>query len=202
VSDTWNHALMHRWPLLAVFFLALVVVAAPGAAASASAPVITGDARGVALLERVVAAYRSVPGVETGVGPVTSKVALRAGVVVGEEATYAGKAYAARGTTTYVQVPARSCWRPSTDYLFNGIGTAFPLLASSVKAAAPHATADGWTVRVDSIDSLGIHAVHEFAVMPSYLVHTVTSFVGTHRITGRVTQLAARPAIATPNPRC
>jgi hypothetical protein len=38
--------------------------------------------------------------------------------------------------------------------------------------------------------------------MPSYLVGTVTSFVGTHRITARVTQLAARPAIATPSPRC
>jgi hypothetical protein len=40
---------------------------------------------GVALLERVVVAYPSVPGVEIRLGPVTNKVAFRVGVVVVRE---------------------------------------------------------------------------------------------------------------------
>jgi hypothetical protein len=197
----------------AIHLAAAAAFAACAASAAAQRP--TGDAAGLALLEKVHASYRDVPGV-TGsahVGPARFRftLVLSAGVAVGEEVVVSTPA----GTTTFVARAAAptftrergaSCWRQlaaSDPEALDDLGFRFPD-AFRVRVDKPRRTADGWLLSVATWARGATKPEHEELAIDgtTYRVRTLAAEAGGTRVVERLNDLASSPTLPQPRPLC
>jgi hypothetical protein len=202
--------------VVAVMAVTLLALTAPGSGQTkqpASAP--HGDAKGLALLARVHAAYRHVPAVQSGarVGPerLLFRLLLRAGVATAEEFLGVGPGgtttLLARGSgPTYAREPGTSCWRrlaPSDSQSLEDVGLRFPD-AYKMVVKAPRRAGAFWLLPVVSQGRYpgegGKFTMHINAT--TMLLQSQTGSVGGHYLTQYVHALARRPKLPTPTPTC
>jgi hypothetical protein len=192
------------WALLGT--LTMVATPASSRATGTAAPPLTGDPRGVALINRINASYVNVPAVRTSAHAtevsVTFELYLRHGVTWAEHAVVT----TASGTTvlvgtlrggTFARDPGRTCWRflpRSSDQALEDLGN--PLLVGPGRVHRPRTNgnhlvvdliADGKRETVVA-DRRNMHVVFVRTIKPSLIV--------------RFAALASAPGLPTPKPRC
>ena len=174
-----------------------------------------GNAKGIALLKRVHAAYRDLPAVQTRthVGPdrVRFTLLLRKGVATAEEFIGVGPTgttiLVARGTgPTYAREAGTQCWRrlaPSDSQSLEDVGLRFPY-AYRMLVKAPRRAGAYWLLRVLTHGrSSGETGVFTMRINSrTMLLESEAGTASGHRLTEHIKALARRPKLATPTPAC
>ena len=182
--------------------LAFCAVTAAGAAPP------TGNPKGLALLERVHRAYRTVPAVgislRLGGASFDYKLALRSGIgvagqVVRRDPSGTTTLVARWGGPTWVRDPGRSCWRrlaASDSQAITGLGQRFPdqLLT---RVNAPRRTATGWRLPVSANGEPAVFVIDRKSLIRSIVVTTPQT-----RYVEKVSVLRPSPKLAYPTRRC
>jgi hypothetical protein len=189
---------------------AAALVAFCAAAAAGAAPP-TGDPKGLALLERVHRAYRTVPAVgislRLGAASFDYKLVLRAGIGVAEQVVVrqAGRTttlVARLGGPTWVRDPGRACWRrlapaPSDSQAIHDLGQRFPdQLLTRVKA--PRRTPTGWRLPVSISGETAAFVIDR----KSLLIRSIVVANPQMSYVEHVTALRPAPRLAFPTRRC
>jgi hypothetical protein len=200
----------------------------PGSTAAQSRPHMhaLGSRTAIALLDRVVRAYRQVPGVELSPAaqPPFPQLRLRlcAGVITGEEFITAGPrpvTLVAEGSAaTFVRDAAQGCWRrlpPGDPRTLTNIGEPFPF-DYDPKLMLMHHVSGGQQITVETISRFwrwtsavrtGRFLVKSFltyTIGNSFRlrsVHVRTSELSVNAVL-RVAALGAPPALPRPTPAC
>jgi hypothetical protein len=179
------------------------------AAAAAGAAPPTGDPKGLALLERVHRAYRTVPAVgislRLGAGSFDYKLVLRSGIGVAEQVVVrqAGRTttlVARWGGPTWVRDPGRSCWRrlaASNSQAIHDLGQRFPdQLLTRVKA--PRRTPTGWRLPVSISGETAVFVIDR----KSLLIRSIVVTNPQMSYVEHVSALRPAPRLAFPTRRC
>ncbi len=211
-GETWGMTRYVVAVLVASFVVSLGGIGAEAdASVAAGPPVPQGDPRGVALLGRVVNAYRSVPGVAVTVAALSARagLVLRSGIVVAEESRLAGLGdtettlVRREGGPTYTRLPGQSCWRRSDPGLsIDGVGDPFPV-SGPITVQRPRQISGGWSLRTTSKDN-GTTTITTYRInSPSYLLRSVVFQAPNGKsVVGRIRNLSSPPHVDTPQPRC
>jgi len=181
-----------------------------GAAVAAAAPP-TGDPKGLALLDRVHGAYRSVPAVsiqlKLGTSTFVASVVLDSGVDVAERLvirTPSGTttSVARRGGPTFVRDAGKTCWRrlaASDPKALDDLGLRFPG-HRGIRVGAPSSTATTWRLR---FVSEGGRPAFYLIEKKSLRVRSITfTENGRSAYVEHVRTLGAAPAIPSASPVC
>jgi hypothetical protein len=188
---------------------ALAVTVALVCAAAVQAAPPSGNAKGLALLDRMHGAYRSVPAVaislRLGTTSFDSTVVLRSGVVVGEQLvvrTPTGTTtMVARGKDpTFSRSAGASCWRRLSrkDKLaFDDLGFRFPD-EPGLRVQAPRSTATAWLLDVVSQGQPATYVVDK----KSHRIRSVTIRSNGSVFTENVRSLKSAPKLAVPARPC
>jgi hypothetical protein len=182
-------------------------VLASGGVATAAPP--QGNAKGIALLKRVHAAYRHVAAVLiTGhSGDISSRftLLLKKGVATAEE--YHGTTpggvtiLVGRGSgPTYAREPGTSCWRrlsSSDPQSLTDIGKRFPD-AGKMTVKAPRRSGSSWLLPV--VED-GHHGTMRISAK-TFLLQSFAAQTSNGTVTEHDRALSKRPTLPTPSPRC
>jgi hypothetical protein len=192
------------------------VFAATGFAAAGKPTPPTGDAQGLALLNRVHKAYLHVPAVVVSAhsGSVTLRftLVLSSGVTTAEQAVVINGWFsktvlvARKNSLTYARDPGTSCWRrvaASDSQSLEDVGIRFPNIYT-MKVKRPSSTAAGWLLPVlakGKFDKAAHTLVYTIA-RKTLQVKSVSMTSNGTRIVEYVTALKAAPKLPVPKPRC
>jgi hypothetical protein len=187
---------------------ALLATVALAAAAHASPP--TGNSKGLALLNRVLAAYRHVPGVSvtgsyagTFFGYVT---ALRRGNAVAVEVRAPfGNTFVRRlGGPTYELASGKTCWRavPDSDpQSIADLGRPFGL-EPNMRVGAPRRIASGWRLPVRYTQGNSSGTFTYVVDGRTLLFRSARTVTGGSVLEEMFRPLTRTPAIPQTKPRC
>jgi hypothetical protein len=190
--------------------LVAAAVAAAVFAATAQASPPTGNAKGLALLARVLAAYRHVPGVSvtgayagTFFGYVT---ALRNGNAVAVEvrAPFGNTFIRRLGGPTYELASGKNCWRavPDSDpQSIADLGQPFGL-EPNMRVGAPRRIASGWELPVRYSKGSSSGTFMYVVDGRTLLFRSARTVTGGSVLQEMFRPLTKAPAIPQPKPRC
>lgn len=178
-------------------------------AAAAYAKPPSGDPKGLALLDRVHGAYRSVPGVTSrlrlGTTSFATTIVLKSGVVVAEQLvvrTPTGTTTTvARGSgPTFARDAGKSCWRrlsASDQQSFDDLGMRFPD-EPGLRVKAPRSAGTTWKLDVVASGQPATFVVDR----KSLRVRAVTFSGNSGTFTETVSALRSAPKVAVPAHLC
>lgn len=188
-------------------FAAATLAFCTASAAGAAPP--TGNPKGLALLERIHGAYRTVPAVgislRLGGASFDYKLALRSGIgvaaqVVQRDPSGTTTLVARWGGPTWVRDRGRSCWRrlaASSPQTITGLGRRFPdQLLTRVRA--PQRTRTGWRLPVSNQGEPAVFVVDG----KSLLIRSIVVATPQGRYVEKVSVLRPPPKLAYPKRRC